>query len=325
MFRHLDADEIDAKLSMSDMIDAVANAVVTASAGGFEQPPRLVLDGGRLLVMAAVQSSSRDAVVKTLTVRLDRDGPPIEGTLQWVDGRSGRPTFTADASRVTALRTGAVAGVATDLLAARGAARLAVLGSGVQAAAQVDAMCAVRPIESISVYSPTVANAQDFAANLRRNRPSLHVVAAASADDAVRGADIVCCATSAAEPVFSYAALRSDAHVNAIGSYQRAMAELPTELLLHAALVVVDDLAGCFEESGEIAAALALGLNRRAIVELGSLVRSAPKPGGLTVFKSVGCAILDWAVGAALAKRLDAPNGRFPNPNDQPATLGVNL
>jgi ornithine cyclodeaminase len=115
--RHLEAADLDALVSMPDAISAVRAALVDGAS--FEQPPRLVLDDGRLLVMAATHVPSRRSVVKVVTIREGRQ-PTIAGTVQWVDDGPG---LTADAAHVTSLRTGAACGLATDLLAAPDASR----------------------------------------------------------------------------------------------------------------------------------------------------------------------------------------------------------
>jgi ornithine cyclodeaminase len=308
---HLGPAAVRAAVSLLDAIDAVGEALAAAARGEVEQPPRLVLDDGRVLVMAATHVASGHTVVKTVSVSLHRNGsaPAINGTVLWLDGDTGRPVFTADGGEITALRTGAVSGLATSLLAAPDARRLTVIGAGRQAATQADAVLAVRPIERVTVVSRTPAHAAAFAERLRERAPGVEVRTAATPDDAVTDADVVCCATSAVRPLFRTSSLPASVHVNAVGSFRAGMSELPPDLLAAASVVAVDDLAGCLEESGEVIGAVAAGLDVASIRPLGELSAVAqPVREGRTVFKSVGCAVLDWAVASRLAVRVPVPS-----------------
>ncbi|SDZ42228.1 ornithine cyclodeaminase [Amycolatopsis xylanica] len=295
----LTASEVRKLISMPDAVAAVRAAFLDLAAGEFTQPTRLSFGGGRALVMSAYHAGSGAAVVKTLSVELERS-PAILGTLVWssADGQ-----LVADAIEVTTLRTGAVSGVATDLLAAPDASRLTVLGAGAQAADQVRAVAAVRPLASVTVHARTSARASALISVLRKEFPAVEFAVSGTADEAVSAADVVCCATSASEPVFDAAALPENVHVNAIGSYLPSMRELPEELLASARVVVVDEVGACMEEAGEVIHAVSTGsLKRDSLVELGSALTDPPGVGGRTVFKSVGVAAQDWALARLLAQ-----------------------
>ncbi|MFD8500616.1 ornithine cyclodeaminase family protein [Amycolatopsis sp. NPDC059657] len=295
----LTAVDIRRLISMPDAIAAVRAAFVDLAAGEFTQPTRLSFGGGRALVMSAYHAGSGAAVVKTLSVELDRS-PAILGTLVW---SSATGQLVADAIEVTTMRTGAVSGVATDLLAAPDATRLAVLGAGAQAADQVRAVAAVRPLASVTVYSRTSSRASALISALRKEFPAIEFTLSGTADEAVSSADVVCCATSASQPVFDASALPENVHVNAIGSYLPSMRELPESLLASARVVVVDEAEACLEEAGEIIHAVSTGsLKRDSLVELGSALAEPPGVGGRTVFKSVGVAAQDWALARLLAQ-----------------------
>lgn len=303
---HIGAGQVARAVGMADAIREVGSALRASVEGELEQPPRLVLDGGRLLVMAATHRVTGDGVVKSVSVRTERTSaqPAIVGLVLWVDGETGRFRFTADGAALTVLRTGAVSGLATDLLAPRDATTLAVVGAGRQARGQVAAVRAVRGIERIAIYSRTRASAETFAAELTRSGSAVQVDVAASAAEAVAEADVVCCATSAADPVLRTEDLPPTVHVNAVGSYRADMSELPADLLLDASVVAVDDREGCLAESGEVIGAVEAGLAPADLRQLGELVGDPPQRSGRTVFKSVGCAALDWGVASALARAL---------------------
>ncbi|AUI64078.1 ornithine cyclodeaminase family protein [Amycolatopsis sp. BJA-103] len=298
MPRTLNADEVRAAVPMRDAVKAVRDAFAELDAGHFTQPERLVFGDGRVLVMTAYHEPSATGVVKTLGIRLDRD-PAILGTVVWAG--AGEP-LVADATAVTALRTGAVTGVATDLLAPPDAGRLALLGSGAQAGDQVRAIAAVRELREVAIHSRTAGNARSLADRLGAEFPAVAFRVAESVEDALADAEIVNCATSSEKPLFALSALPENVHVNAIGSFRPSMRELPGELLATASLVVVDQIGAALEEAGEVIEAVEDGLlDRASIVELGAVLREPPAVSGRTVFKSVGVAAQDWAIARSLA------------------------
>ncbi|GLZ33799.1 ornithine cyclodeaminase [Lentzea sp. NBRC 105346] len=285
---------------MKESIDAVRSAFIELAAGNFEQPQRLSFSEGRALVMTAHHTPTRSTVVKTLSVEPDRN-PVITGTIVYSDP-SGQ--FTADAVALTTLRTGAVVGVATDLLADKDASSLALIGAGAQAADQVRAVHAVRPLERLTVYTRSIAHAEALLELLRDELPGTALDTAPSAADAVSNADVVCTATPSTTPLFPAEALPARVHVNAIGSYRPGMRELPEELLTTSDLVVVDEVGAAMAEAGEIIAAVEAGvLKVEQLCELGAALGNPPDPGGRTVFKSVGVACQDWAVARLLSRR----------------------
>lgn len=298
MPRTLSDDEVRAAVPMRDAVKAVRDAFTELAAGHFTQPERLVFGDGAVLVMTAHHEPSGTAVVKTLSVRLDRD-PAILGTV--VLAGTATP-LVADATAVTTLRTGAVTGVATDLLAPAGAGRLALLGSGAQAADQVRAVATVRDLREVAIHSRTTGNARALAERLGAEFPAVSFRVAESVEDALADAEIVNCATSSETPLFALSALPENVHVNAIGSFRPSMRELPAELLATASIVVVDQVGAALEEAGEVIKAVEDGvLDRGAIVELGAALQRPPAVSGRTVFKSVGVAAQDWAIARSLA------------------------
>ncbi|MGC0362319.1 ornithine cyclodeaminase [Rhodococcus sp. 27YEA15] len=303
--RHLDIDTLDSLISVPVAISSVESAIRELHADRLEQPPRTVVGDGQLLVMSALHRETRDAVVKTLTI-YDIDGTRrIEGTVLWYDGVTGLPSFSVDAHRLTALRTGAVSGVATKLLAPASVRKLSILGAGAQAETQLDSCCAVREFEEISVYNRTAETAHRFVAAAKLRHPGMHISVAASAHESVADADVVCSATGATSPLFDLAVLKADVHVNAVGAFRPSMAELPVGLIENSTITVLDDIAGCLEGSGEVRSAVERGFLVGGFRSLGSVLDSGFDRQGRTVFKSVGCAALDWGVGKAIADRLD--------------------
>lgn len=294
------AADVRAAIPMATAIEAVRTAFVALAAGEFELPLRTRLDGGRILVMSARHVPTSSAAVKSVSVDFQRQ-PAVEGAIVYLPmGRSGPVVLDADA--VTELRTGAVVGVATDALASPRASALVLVGLGALAPDQLRAVRAVRPIEKVTLVARNPDRAAAFRERYAADLRDLEVsVVGPAIDEALSGADIVCCQTPATEPLFRASALRDRVHVNAVGAYQLSMRELPDQLL-HSALVVVDQREAALAESGEIHHAIGTGMLREQdVVELSDVLARRFTPTDKTVFKSVGLAIQDWAIAHALA------------------------
>ncbi|NEA36254.1 ornithine cyclodeaminase family protein [Streptomyces sp. SID13031] len=298
--RVLSAADVRRTVSMPAAIDAVRNAFLELAAGNFVLPPRQIFGDGAVLVMSAYHSPTGTAVVKKIGIALDQV-PAIRATVIWT-GHGEQ--LVADGTSITTLRTGAVVGVATDLLAAPDATRLSLLGTGAQAADQARAVLAVRRIATVTVIGRNPDRATALAAALTAEFPEVSFTPGTSIDDAIATADIICCATSSSTPLFDADALPERVHVNAIGAFRPTMRELPRDLLATADLVMVDQVEAALEESGEIIDAITSGaLAQTALIELGTALTTKLSPTGRTVFKSVGVGCQDWAIAKALAER----------------------
>jgi alanine dehydrogenase len=225
------------------------------------------------------------------------------------DAETGQPATIMDGTYLTALRTGAVSGVATDLLARKDAKKAAIIGAGIQGRTQLEAVCCVRKIESIMVYDRSDAASQTFRKEMQsRGKPfPTDIRVAGSAKEAIFEADIVCTATTSFVPVFDDAHLKSGVHINGVGSYTPQMQEIPEATVLRAR-VVVDSLSASLEEAGDLIIPLKKGALRKSHIlgELGQLASGSftgrKSAEDITFFKSVGIAIQDLAV-AELALR----------------------
>jgi ornithine cyclodeaminase/alanine dehydrogenase-like protein (mu-crystallin family) len=217
-----------------------------------------------------------------------------------------------DGAYLTALRTGAASGAATEALAREDACVAAIIGAGVQGRTQLEAVCAVRAIEKAWVYDLALEQARVYADEMEQ-RLSLPVTVAGTPDEAVGDADVICTATTATSPVFDDADIRPGTHINAIGAYTPEMQELPPDTVLRAK-VVIDDYEASMAEAGDLLIPIKQGLMtaEHIYAELGDIItgqkvgRTSPEE--LTVFKSVGVAVQDVAVSAAVleaARRMD--------------------
>jgi len=296
--------------ALTAAIDALAAAFADLAAGRTASPGRTVVDssGGRQLVVGpAVWEPRGVASVKVTTLtpgNPERGLPLIHGVVVLTDLGTGRVAALLDGGELTAVRTGAVAGLATRLCAPPDAADVAIVGAGVQGRALLRAVCAVRPITSVRVFSRTRASAEAFGVWARADAaPGARVTVCGSGQDAVRDAAVICTATSVSgqTPVLEAGWVAPGAHVNAIGGTHEDAIEVDPALLATAA-VVVEERAAALADAGEVRAGLAAGLIGPAdLYELGDLVTGAATTGGRTsVFRSVGLAVEDTAAAAAL-------------------------
>ena len=304
------------------VIDALAEAFADLSAGAIRSPSRTVVEHGRNQLLAGTAVWPRRGVgsvkITTLTPENPERGLPlIHGVVVLTELATGRITALLDGAELTALRTGAVAGLATRLCAPAGADDLAVIGAGVQARALVRAVCAVRPIRSVRVFSRGRARAETFAA-WAGEALGHRVSVCDTARSAVAGAAIVCTATSTGgrTPLVEAGWVARGAHLNVIGGTHEDAIEVDPALLA-AAFVVVEERAAALEDAGEVRAALAGGLvGTDDLHDLGTLVTGEAAPDGETsVFRSVGLPIEDTAAAAALhgiAGPVSPPRGGGP-------------
>jgi alanine dehydrogenase len=211
------------------------------------------------------------------------------------DAETARPLAQFEANYLGQIRTGAASGYATDVLAAAGASTLAIIGSGFQAHAQFDAIREVRAIKDVQVWSRNEGKREKFAS-------LIGATACATAEEAVRGADIVATATSAKDPVLESAWIAAGTHVNAMGSNQAARRELPSDLIARADLIVVDSIEQAKIEAGDLLLA-AVDWSDPRIVELAKADRR-PAGSPVTIFKSIGLGVEDVAAAAFVYEQL---------------------
>lgn len=296
---------------MPAAIRAVREAFIQLSTGAARVPARTSLEIPEFrttaLVMPAYLPATNKIGLKLISLCEDNPakGLPLAQALTiLMDARTGSPLAILDASYLTAIRTGAASGTATDALARKDARVAAVFGAGVQGRTQLEAVAAVRPLEKALVFDVDAQAAERFADEMGTKlsiavRPALH-------PEALKEADIICTATTSAVPVFADADLKPGAHVNAVGSYKPHVRELPAETVARAR-VFVDHRASALEEAGDLIIPLRAGLisEDHILAEIGAVLAGLT-PGRtsdeeITVFKSVGNAIQDLAVAGLVA------------------------
>lgn len=296
--------DVERLLPMPDCIVLMAEALSARARGDAVQPLRTILrvpgGAGLLGSMPAYVGSPPALGVKVIAVYTGNQASGAashQGAVLSIDPATGALDALLEGGAVTAIRTAAVSGVATDRLALRDADDVAILGAGVQGATHLDAIHAVRPIRRLRIWNRTPARAHALAERARR-RHGIAAEVAATPEGAARGAAIICTVTHAREPILKGEWLAPGAHVNAVGSSTPDARELDTQAVRRAALFV-DAKESALNEAGDILTPLAEGAfgpdHIRA--ELGDvLIGRHPgrqSAGEITLFKSLGLGIED--------------------------------
>ncbi len=315
----LNANEVRQALPMAECIAAMKQAYAALSAGAAEVPLRTRLsvkphEGMSILMPAFVDEKEGQAlaikIVSFFTKNPARGLPLIHAIVLVFDPQTGAIEAILEGGSLTAIRTGAGCGAATDILARPDAKTLAIFGAGVQARTQLEAACEVRRIETALVYSPHPEQVDRFIAEMAgRGRIPKDLRPAISPQEAVANADIVSAATTSHTPVFEDVDLKPGAHVNAAGTHTAEGIEIPLETITRSR-ITVDSRSATPVESGEIAIPLQKNLIKETdIAEIGEVIlgkasgRTSPEQ--ITFFKSVGVAVQD-----AMAGRLAVANAR---------------
>jgi thiomorpholine-carboxylate dehydrogenase len=298
----LDEARVRAVLRMEDLIPAVERALIAFSAGKVAQPARQMLSvdlhGGHFGAMpAAGQIGMGVKLVTFYPGNAERGLPTHMAMILLFRPETGEPLAIMDGRLITEMRTAAASAVATKAMAAPDASVLAVLGTGVQARAHVEALRLVRRFREVRIWGRTVER-------VKRLADDVGATALASAEEAVRGADVVVTATSSMEPVLQGAWLMPGSHVNAVGWRGPKGRELD-DAAMHGAFVVADSREAVLRESGDV---LMSGVEIEA--ELGEVLagRKPGPPGMRTVFESVGIAVEDIAAARLVYERLQMPS-----------------
>jgi alanine dehydrogenase len=314
--------DVKQAVSMAQAIEAVKRAFAQLSSGQANVPLRTQLSvprhKGVTLFMPAYLEQTDSLALKIVSVFPDnarRDLPTIHALVIVVDAATGQPIAALDGTYLTALRTGAASGAATDLLARPDAQQVAIFGAGTQGRTQLQAVCEARPITRVRVYDPVRPRAQQYVEEMKQQGGGIpsDIAAANSPADAVADADIICTATTSSIPVFDDRHLKPGVHINGIGSYTPEMQEIDPATVVRAK-TVVGSRSACLAEAGDLIIPLRKGLISEDHIhaELGEVVLGSKTgredPGEVTFFKSVGNAVQDVAV-ARLALASAAEKG----------------
>lgn len=315
--RLLTLSDVRQSISMREAVEVVKLAFIELSTGRADVPLRIALSqpkrDGVTLVMPGYLSDSESLAVKVVSVHnrnAERNLPRINAVVIVIDPATGQPVAAMEGGYLTALRTGAASGAATDLLARQDAEVGAIIGAGAQARAQALAVVAARPIKRLWIYSRRRQQVDEMIVEMRPQLgPSIELLAADSPSQAVREALVVCAATTSSTPVFNGDDLRPGAHVNGVGSYKPEMQEVDCVTLRRASKIVVDSREAAMAEAGDLIVAIERGEIQPSDIyaEIGEIAAGL-KPGRqdddeITYFKSVGNAAQDVAVAQAIYQR----------------------
>jgi len=282
---HLDEEQVRRHLRMEELIPAMEKALIDFSGGKVTQPVRSVITvdppGGFFGMMPALTPDGLGIKIVTFYAsNAERDLPTHMATVFLVDSQTGTPLAVMDGTLITEMRTAAVSAAATKLLASPDAKILAILGSGVQARSHVEALRLVRNFEEIRVWGRTPEHAEHFAEEIGAK--------AMSAEDAVRGADVIVTATNSKTPLLRGPWLKSGCHVNAVGACRPDWRELDDDAMAN--IVFVDSRDAAMKESGDLILSGA-----KIYAELGEALAGKVPPceNETTIFKSLGMAVED--------------------------------
>lgn len=300
--RILTAADIRVCLPMSGAIEAMRTAFAQLSSGEAVVPDRIAVstEEGISLFMPGYLPREGHLAAKVVSVYAGNPSvglPVIQGVVLVLDSHTGLPVALMNGAYLTALRTGAAGGLATELLAVEDASVLAVFGAGPQARTQIEAVRAVRPIREIRLVSRPTEGARILADELE----GVDVQVFEDPEKAVLGAQVIVTATDSRKPVFPGRAIGEGVHVNAIGAFTPEMAEVDGDLISRAK-VVVDLRATVMAEAGDLVQAIESGAFSLESIhaELGEVVNGErtgrESPREITLFKSVGNAAQDVAV-----------------------------
>ena len=314
----LSLDDVKKSITMSQAIKAMERAFTQLARRQAQVPLRTGIsiesELALTLTMPAYLAEDEALGLKVVSIfpnNIGKNKPTITGFIMLLDAHTGEPQALMDATFLTALRTGAVSGLATNYFAADTANHVAIIGSGAQAKTQLEAVAAVRDIKRVSIWSRNIKNAKHLATPFE-NQFDVNVYE--SIPLAIRDADIICTATNSTEPLIHFKNIQPHVHINAIGSHSPSMREIDNDVLSHA-VVIADQLDAVLAESGEIISAIEKHeLKQDAIIEIGHwlLHKNTDYKNQITVFKSVGLAIQDVSVAAvvyhnAINKNLGVP------------------
>lgn len=308
--RFIDREEVARRLTYEICIPIVRQAMIAFSAGQTRQLLRSIIplsEGRKFGIMPGALGAHQPFGAKLISVfhgNFDRGIQSHQGLVVLFHPDTGAPVCAVHAGEITAIRTAAASAVATDALARKDAHRLALLGYGEQAQTHARAISKVRKIESITVWGRSPERAEKFAGKMQAEL-ALPVTPAATVEQAVADAGIVCTVTSAKEPILKGAWIRPGTHLNVVGSSYAEPAEIDNDLVARSRFIA-DSREGVLAQGGEFLRAKAAGLvdDTHIAAEIGEVlagkIQGRRSPAEITLYKSLGHVVQDLATAWAL-------------------------
>ena len=304
----LNKKDIQRIFSMQDAVEADKQAFRIYSEGGSVVPLRVNIGApnyeGQTLFMPGYVEKLNSMGVKIVSVfphNIEKGIPSVPATMALIDGTSGEVCCILDGTYLTQLRTGAAAGAATDLLARTDAQIGALIGTGGQAIAQLEAMLTVRKLTEVRISGTNLGRTQSFVARMSEEFANFGTLlrAVETSQEAITNADIITAVTTSRQPVFDGRLVKAGAHINGVGSYLPTMQELDEFILQRADKIFFDSQEAVLAESGDFIIPLTKGTitPEKFTGEIGMVI-SNNLPGRetseeITLFKTVGIAVQD--------------------------------
>ena len=305
----LKESDISSMITMRDIIEADKEALSIYSSHKSNIPLRSNLNvpeyNGQCLFMNGYAAPAKALGVKIVSVypeNINKNLTSVPATMVLVDAETGVVNSLIDGTYLTRLRTGAISGLATDILARKDSKIFALFGTGGQAVTQLEAVLTVRNIEEVRVFDISKERAEEFAKKMSDKfgkKFNVKIFAAESSDAAIDNADIITTVTTSKKPVFDANKVKKNAHINGVGSYTPEMQEIPGDILVKANKIFVDTRDGAINESGDLINPIKDGLIKKEKIngELGEVINGVIKgrenDDEMTFFKTTGSAVLD--------------------------------
>lgn len=308
--------EVKERYHMKDAITAIEESFNKLNQ--IKTAPRTVIptgDGAKsMLYMPCVDLAKQLGTIKITSITPENPKqqlPTTQAQIVITNLKNGETKAMLDGSYLTRLRTGALSGIATKYMSREDATTLGMIGTGGMAYEQFLGNIEVRPINTVLLYNRTTEKAQDFKTRILKDYPDLNVQVLEDVSKLVKQADIINCQTPSTQPVFNAEDVQPGTHINGIGSYQPDMKELDANIFTQAESVVVDDLEGAKEESGELIEANEnktftfeeINDELKTLSQQGTLYRK--NNDAITLFKCVGAAYFDLAVAIGAYEKLN--------------------
>lgn len=308
--------EVKEHYHMKDAITAIEQSFNNIDQ--IKTAPRTVIptgDGAKsMLYMPCVDLAKQLGTIKITSITPENPKhnlPTTQAQILITNLKNGENKAMLDGSYLTRLRTGALSGIATKYMSREDATTLGMIGTGGMAYEQFLGNIEVRPIDTVLLYNRTTKKAQDFKTRILNDYPDLNVQVLDDVSELVKQADIINCQTPSTQPVFDAEDVQRGTHINGIGSYQPDMKELDPNIFTQAESVVVDDLEGAKEESGELIEANEnktftfddISDELKTLSQQGTSYRKDND--AITVFKCVGAAYFDLAVAIGAYEKLN--------------------
>jgi ornithine cyclodeaminase len=305
----LNEKEIREIFTMKEAIQADKEALEIYSRGESNIPLRINIDvpteKGQSLYMPGYAAQAKALGLKIVSVypqNIAKGLSTVSATMILLNAETGEVCSILDGTFLTKIRTGALSGAATEILAREEAAVFALLGTGGQAETQLEAVLTVRNIQEVRIFDLNIDRARDFAKRMSERfaeKFKAEFIVAESSDEAITEADIITSVTTSKEPTFKGSLVKKGAHINGVGSYTPEMQEIDEYILLNSEKVYVDTRSGVLNESGDFLIPLRNKTFSEKDVtgELGEVligkVPARESEEEITFFKTVGSGILD--------------------------------